>query len=45
MYRNKLNLKPIKNVKLTKVTAYFTIDGLETSLPIQIFRACYEEME
>ena len=44
MYRNKLNLKPIKEVIFKKSRVYFTIDGIKTSLETEIFNQYYEKI-
>lgn len=44
MYRNKLNLKPIKEVIFKKSRVYFIIDGIRESLPVEIFEANYEKI-
>lgn len=44
MYRNKQNLKPIKEVSFGKSRVHFTIDGIKTSLETEIFHQYYEKV-
>ena len=43
MYINKNNGKTIKDVSEKDGRVYFTIDGIEVSLPVKIFKDTYYE--
>lgn len=45
MYKNKLNGKIILDVIFDKHRAFFKIDGIKESLPIEIFEVNYEKID